>query len=101
MTHHTQKHIELTGSSEVGTDDAINNAIEACGMKRIEELSASEELEKQRTRRIGEAPDNINLLIPKATGRNQRSKEPEELWELENQRTRGIRELEGPKELEN
>lgn len=29
MTHHTYKHIELTGSSEVGTDDAINNAIEA------------------------------------------------------------------------
>jgi len=28
MTHHTYKHIELTGSSEVGTDDAINNAIE-------------------------------------------------------------------------
>lgn len=29
MTHHTYKHIELTGSSEVGTDGAINNAIEA------------------------------------------------------------------------
>lgn len=29
MTHHTYKHIELTGSSEVGTDDAIRNAIES------------------------------------------------------------------------
>ncbi len=29
MSHHTYKHIELTGSSEVGSDDAIKNAIEA------------------------------------------------------------------------
>lgn len=29
MSHHTYKYIELTGSSEIGTDDAINNAIEA------------------------------------------------------------------------
>ena len=29
MSHHTYKYIELTGSSEVGSDDAIKNAIEA------------------------------------------------------------------------
>ncbi|MEO1889277.1 MAG: dodecin [Cycloclasticus sp.] len=28
MGHHTYKHIEITGSSEVGSDDAIKNAIE-------------------------------------------------------------------------
>lgn len=28
MSHHTYKHIEITGSSEVGSDDAVNNAIE-------------------------------------------------------------------------
>ena len=27
MKEHTYKHIELTGSSEVGTDEAIRNAI--------------------------------------------------------------------------
>jgi flavin-binding protein dodecin len=27
VSNHTYKHIELTGSSEVGTDDAIRNAI--------------------------------------------------------------------------
>lgn len=27
MKEHTYKHIELTGSSEIGTDDAIRNAI--------------------------------------------------------------------------
>ena len=27
MKEHTYKHIELTGSSELGTDDAIRNAI--------------------------------------------------------------------------
>ena len=27
VKEHTYKHIELTGSSEVGTDDAIRNAI--------------------------------------------------------------------------
>ncbi|MDF1690630.1 MAG: dodecin family protein [Cycloclasticus sp.] len=29
MSHHTYKHIELTGSSEVCSDDAIRNAIES------------------------------------------------------------------------
>ncbi|KXJ45213.1 MAG: dodecin [Cycloclasticus sp.] len=29
MSHHTYKYIELTGSSEVSSDDAIRNAIEA------------------------------------------------------------------------
>jgi flavin-binding protein dodecin len=28
VKEHTYKHIELTGSSEVGTDDAIRNAIQ-------------------------------------------------------------------------
>ena len=27
MSHHTYKKIEITGSSELGSDDAINNAI--------------------------------------------------------------------------
>ena len=27
MSHHTYKHLEVTGSSEVSTDDAIKNAI--------------------------------------------------------------------------
>ncbi|MGM0703269.1 MULTISPECIES: dodecin [Halomonadaceae] len=27
MSHHVYKHIELTGSSELGIEDAINNAI--------------------------------------------------------------------------
>ena len=27
MSEHTYKHIEITGSSEAGTDDAIRNAI--------------------------------------------------------------------------
>ena len=29
MAHHTCKYVELTGSSELGSDDAIKNAIEA------------------------------------------------------------------------
>jgi flavin-binding protein dodecin len=29
MSHHTYKHIELTGSSEVSSDEAIRNAIKS------------------------------------------------------------------------
>ena len=29
MSHHTYKHIEITGSSEVSSDDAVRNAIES------------------------------------------------------------------------
>jgi len=29
MSHHTYKHIEVTGSSEVSSDDAIRNAVES------------------------------------------------------------------------
>ena len=29
MSHHTYKYIELTGSSEVSSDDAVKNAIES------------------------------------------------------------------------
>jgi len=29
MSHHTYKHIEVTGSSEVSSDDAVRNAIES------------------------------------------------------------------------
>ena len=31
MKDHTYKHIEITGSSEVGTDEAIRNAISKAG----------------------------------------------------------------------
>jgi len=29
MSHHTYKHIEVTGSSEVSSDDAVRNAVES------------------------------------------------------------------------
>lgn len=44
MSHHTYKHIELTGSSEVGTDDAIRNAIESAA-KTIQHMDWFEVIE--------------------------------------------------------
>jgi flavin-binding protein dodecin len=44
MSHHTYKNIEITGSSEVGSDDAINNAI-AAASKSVKNMNWFEVLE--------------------------------------------------------
>jgi len=44
MSHHTYKLIEITGSSEVGSDDAIKNAIETAS-KSVKHMNWFEVLE--------------------------------------------------------
>jgi len=44
MSHHTYKLIEITGSSEVGSDDAIKNAIEVAS-KSVRNMNWFEVLE--------------------------------------------------------
>jgi flavin-binding protein dodecin len=44
MSHHTYKHIEITGSSEVSSDDAVSNAIETAS-KSVKNMGWFEVLE--------------------------------------------------------
>ena len=44
MSHHTYKHIEITGSSEVSSDDAVKNAIETAS-KTVKNMNWFEVLE--------------------------------------------------------
>jgi len=44
MSHHTYKHTEITGSSEVSSDDAVNNAIETAS-KSVKNMGWFEVLE--------------------------------------------------------